>query len=120
MTTENVNKQNARAVRPRVDVYENADEYLVLADLPGVKKEDVDVRFEAGELHVAAERGHVAAGAPLAEEYRAAPFARAFAMPDGIDADKIDATLEKGVLRVRLPKLAAKRPRKIEVRATAS
>lgn len=120
MATENVKNQSARAVRPRVDVYENEEELLVLADLPGVKKDGVEVRFEAGELHVSAERPYVPAGAPLAEEYRAAPFARAFAMPEGIDAEKIDATLDKGVLTVRLPKVAAKKPRKIEVRATAT
>ncbi len=105
-------------LRPRVDVYENEAEYLVLADLPGVAPGAVDVRFEAGELHIEATRAHEAAGTPLVEEYRSATFARTFAMPDGIDSEAIDAKLANGVLEVKLPKTAAKRPRRIEVRTS--
>jgi HSP20 family molecular chaperone IbpA len=109
------------AVRPRVDVFENDAEYLVVADVPGVTKDAIDVRFEEGELRLEARR---AAAAPaqdtraLAEEYRAADFRRAFAMPEGVDAEKIDAELANGVLRLHLPKSAARRPRRIDIRAS--
>jgi len=106
------------AVRPRVDVFESASEYLVVADMPGVAKDAIDIRFEDGELRLEAQRMVEAPGAVLAEEYRAADFRRAFAMPEGIDADKISADLANGVLRVHLPKSEAKRPRRIEVRAS--
>lgn len=109
------------AVRPRVDVFENDAEYLVVADVPGVTKDALDVRFEEGELRLEARR-RAAPPAPdarlLAEEYRAADFRRAFAMPEGVDADKIDAELANGVLKVHLPKSAARRPRRIEIRAS--
>lgn len=106
------------AVRPRVDVLENDVEYLVVADLPGVAKDAVDIRFEANELAIEARRTTRSPGeghSLLAEEYRTSDFRRVFAMPDGIDAEKVEARLEQGVLEVKLPKLAAKRPRKIAV-----
>lgn len=108
------------ATRPRVDVFENAQEYLVVADVPGVAKDGVDVRFESGELRIEARRAPTESSEAqiLGEEYRTGDYRRAFAMPDGIDADKIEAELAHGVLRVHLPKSAAKRPRRIDVRAS--
>lgn len=103
------------AVRPRVDVLENEAEWLVVADLPGVAKDAVDIRFEANELTIEARRPAGRTEGVLAEEYRASDFRRAFAMPDGIDAEKVEARLEHGVLEVKLPKVAAKRPRKIAI-----
>jgi HSP20 family molecular chaperone IbpA len=115
-------QQQQPTTRPRVDVFENAHEYLVVADVPGVAKDGLDVRFESGELRIEAHRSkpptQEAQGSLLAEEYRIGDYRRAFAMPDGIDADKIEAELAHGVLRVHLPKSAAKRPRKIAVRAS--
>lgn len=106
------------AVRPRVDVFENDREYLVVADMPGVAKDAVEIHFEDGELRIQARREPAEKGSILAEEYRPADFRRAFAMPDGVDADKIAAELSAGVLRVHLPKSEVKRPRRIEVRAS--
>ena len=57
------------------------------------------------------------AGQALAEEYRVADYRRAFAMPEGIDSEKIEAELSNGVLTVHLPKSSAKKPRRIDVRA---
>lgn len=109
----------ALAVHPRVDVFENEAEYLVIADVPGVNKDAIDVRFEDGELRLEAKRAHGAVtGQPLAAEYRVADYRRAFAMPDGVDAEKIQAELANGVLKVHLPKSAAKRPRRIDIRAS--
>ncbi len=104
-------------VRPRVDVFENDAEYLVVADLPGVVKDALDIRFEDGELRIRAPRGLRDRGQALALESRFADYERAFAMPDGIDAENIGADLTAGVLRVRMPKVAQRRSRKIDVRA---
>lgn len=106
------------AVRPRVDVFENEHELLVIADVPGAAKDSIDVRFEGGELRFEARRAAGPQGQPLAEEYRVADYRRAFAMPEGIDADKIEADLSNGVLTVHLPKSSAKRPRRIDVRTS--
>jgi HSP20 family protein len=107
-----------RAVlRPRVDVFENDAEYLVVADLPGVSKDALDIRFEDGELRIRGSRSLREGAQALALESRAVDYERAFAMPDGIEGDQIGAELSAGVLRVRLPKAAQKRSRKIDVRA---
>ncbi|MDB4938119.1 MAG: hypothetical protein JWP87_5091 [Labilithrix sp.] len=107
------------AIRPRVDVFENEREYLVVADVPGVAKDAIDVRFEDGELRLEARRWTQAnTDQPLSAEYHVADYRRAFAMPDGVDADKIEAELKSGVLEVHLPKSEAKRPRRIDIRAS--
>jgi len=115
-------EQERLFVRPRVDVFENEAEYLVIADVPGVRNDAVDVHFKDGELRIEAHRTRgptsTTGAQPLAEEYRAADYRRAFAMPDGVDADKIEAELAQGVLKVRLPKSAHKRPRRIDIRAS--
>ena len=104
-------------VAPRVDVYENADELLLVADVPGATKETVSVQLEKGQLTIEATRSPASEGSPLVEEYRPADYARVFAIPQGVDASKIDAQLSSGVLRVRLPKSEALKPRRIDVRA---
>ena len=104
------------AVRPRVDVFENEAEYLLVADVPGVAKDAVDIRFENGELRLTAQRAGGPPGQALADEYRPADYRRVFAMPEGVDPEKIDAELAHGVLKVRLPKSSAKRARRIDIR----
>jgi len=99
---------NGRGVRyvavPKVDVFENSDEYLVIADLPGVTKDNLNVSWAKGELTVEARHGD--------RLYR-----RAFTMPDGIDSAQITADLALGVLTLKLPKAPEVKPRRIQVRA---
>ncbi len=106
-----------RAVAPSVDVFENADEVLVVADVPGVSSEQVDVRVENGTLTLQAKRSSEGEGTALAREYEVVDFARTFRIPAGIDAANISAEAKNGTLLVRLPKIAAVKPRKIAVRA---
>ena len=103
-------------VTPRVDVLETEDEFLVLADMPGVRPEDVDVRFEKGELTVHGQRPASAAGKAAYREFETTSYHRAFAVAETIAADKISAELKGGVLTVRLPKVEAVKPRRITVR----
>lgn len=109
------NKTEVTTIRPRVDVFESAAEYLVVADMPGVVKDGIDVKFEDGQLTLLGRREAAKAEGLLVEEQRYGSFERAFAMPDDIDAEKISAELSNGVLKVHLPKQAAKQPRKIQV-----
>lgn len=108
------------AVRPRVDIFENDAEFLVVTDVPGVAKDALEVRFEEGELRLEARRAPSpqADAQRLAEEYRVVDYRRAFAMPEGVDAERIEAELSNGVLTLHLPKAAAKRPRRIDIRAS--
>jgi HSP20 family protein len=105
-----------RSVAPLVDVYENADEYLVVADLPGVSRDEVDIQFDRGELTLHARRSGGSDGA-LSREFAAIDFRRTFRVPDKVDTPNISAELEQGVLRLRLPKSPEVRPRKIQVEA---
>jgi len=99
------------AVAPAVDIFENKDELVILADLPGVAKEDLSIHLEKGHLTL---EGRLRDFAPDEEPF---DYRRAFLVPQGIDAEKISANLQNGVLRVVLPKPAALKPRQIPVRA---
>lgn len=104
------------AIAPRVDVFENQSEYLIVADLPGVKREDLRLDINDDELRLEGVRHAGEHGALLAAEYRGADYRRTFVVPQGVDRDKIEAELKAGVLRLRLPKAEALRPRQIAVR----
>jgi HSP20 family protein len=110
--------RNARFFTPRVDIFETDSELLLLADLPGVRPEDVDLRYERGELIL---RGKVASpaphGQPLLAEFETGDFFRAFQIHETIDASKIAAEHKNGVLGVHLPKQEALKPKQIKVRA---
>lgn len=108
------------SVAPAVDIFENADEVLLVADLPGVKPEDVSVRVEKEQLFIeGVRRGPEPSGATrLATEYRPLGYQRAFLLPRGIDASRLDAQLHQGVLTLHLPKSDAVRPRQIQVKAS--
>jgi HSP20 family molecular chaperone IbpA len=105
-------------VAPRVDVYENAHELLLVADMPGATKESVSIQLDKGQVTIEASRAEDMAGSSLVSEYRPTDYARVFSIPQGIDASKIDAELSGGVLRLRLPKSDALKPRRIEVRSS--
>ncbi len=112
------NKQYVqRAVTPPVDVFENADEVLVVADVPGASSDQIDVRVENGTLTLEARRAEEGAAPAVAREYDAADYVRTFRIPAGVDAANISAEAKNGTVLVRLPKIAAVKPRKIPVRA---
>lgn len=111
------NDHHVAFLRPRVDVYENDAEFLLVADLPGVAQDGVDVRFDDGQLTIEARRREVERPGAVALEFQRAHYKCAFAVPEGIEADKIDAQLAGGVLTLHVPKAAAKRARRIEVRS---
>ncbi|HXG12616.1 MAG TPA: Hsp20/alpha crystallin family protein [Gemmataceae bacterium] len=105
---------------PQVDICETDRELILYADLPGVKPEDVDLRYERGELLL---HGRVsrrpAAGSPfLLQEYGTGDFYRVFSIHESIDSSKISAECKNGVLTVHLPKMEALQPRQIQVRGT--
>jgi len=108
-------EQRAR-VAPPVDVYENADEILLYADMPGVDGNALELSFERGQLTLSARRDSEQTGRDLRSEYRAGDYYRRFAVPPGVDAGKIHAELKNGVLHLHLPKSDALKPRQIPVR----
>jgi HSP20 family protein len=111
------NGEAAAVARPRVDILETDQEVVLLADLPGVKPADVDVRFENGELTIHGRRNPTNAGKRRALwEYEPAHYHRSFRLSEDVAAEKIEAELKNGVLTVRLPKAEAAKPRRIAVK----
>ncbi len=104
-------------ISPAVDVYENDQELLLLADLPGVHADHLTIDLREDQLTLEARRSHGVEGAPLAGERSMADFHRVFTLPQGLDRAGIDAKLVAGVLELRLPKAAEHKPRQISVRS---
>lgn len=98
----------ARAWAPAVDIYEDDKEIVVSADLPQMEEKDLDVRVEDNHLHIQGERkfeNEENKDNYHRVERRYGSFQRTFALPDTVDAEKIEAKYDKGVLKVRLPKV---------------
>jgi HSP20 family protein len=114
-SVEPVNEQRD-TVAPPVDVYENGDELLLVADVPGATHDGIDVQLDKGQLTIHAKRSEETTGTPVAAEFRPRDYYRVFSVPQGIDAAKIDAQLTAGVLHLRLPKSESLKPRRIEVK----
>lgn len=105
--------------RPSVDILEQNDELLVVADVPGARSDSIDVNFEDGTLEIqAAVAPRQADGDELLlREYDVGDYYRSFQVSEAIDASKISAQYADGVLTLRLPKAEALKPRKIAVAA---
>ena len=110
---------NQRAMTPRVDVSEDDTGITLLADLPGVAREQLELRVEADTLHI---EGAVEAAAPggleaVYAEVRLPRYRRSFTLSRELDASRIEAQLKDGVLRLRIPTQAHAQPRRIEISA---
>ncbi|SDZ06971.1 Molecular chaperone IbpA, HSP20 family [Jannaschia faecimaris] len=111
--------RTAMAFTPAVDIFERDDTTVIVADMPGVAPDDVDVALERQILTL---RGKVKPYAPegyrrLSSEYREGDYIRVFTLSDDIDQSKINAEFKNGVLRLELPRSAQTKPRKISVKA---
>ena len=104
---------------PAVDIQETNDEYLVKADLPDVKKEDIKIELVNGVLTIEGERKQEKEekGKKLHRvERQYGQFLRRFTLPEEIDAAKIAAEFKDGVLNVKLPKSPNSKPKKIDIK----
>ena len=105
---------------PPADIYETKDSIVVLAEMPGVSPEGVDISLERRVLTI---RGHSAANEHggyqrVYNEYADGDYERVFTLSENIDRDRIEATLKDGVLQLVLPKAEAARARRIELKAS--
>lgn len=111
--------RNGVTYNPRIDIWENDDELVLYADLPGVAPEDLDIQFENRELRL---YGKVSSRHEkitfLEGEYGIGDFYRTFTIGETIDGEKISAELHNGVLALHLPKVEAVKPRRIEVKSS--
>ena len=107
-----------RTVSPPVDVFENADELLIVADVPGVPNDGIDLRVENGTLTLTARSADAKGESPtLVHEYDPVDFSASYRIPSGVDTSAIAAETKNGTLIVHLPKAAALKARKIVVRS---
>ena len=102
---------------PSVDLYETVDRYVLTAELPGVARSDIDIRFHDGFLLI---QGHRPSPHVPCEQYHRVerghgPFTRRFALPVAIDVERISADLKDGILTITIPKAATAVPRRIDV-----
>lgn len=120
--TPTLNKSWSGAVNPDVEITENENDYLVHADLPGMKREDFDVTVEGNRFILRGERKEDSKEEKKGYHYserRYGSFARAFTLPVEIDSEKVQASYKHGVLRVTLPKAAKEKSKKIDVKIDA-
>jgi HSP20 family molecular chaperone IbpA len=109
--------RNSAYFSPRVDIIETDTELLLYADMPGVRSEDIDLRYENGELILRGKTPPVGArGTLIFGEYDSGDFYRVFHVHETIDASKIDAEFKNGVLTVHLPKQETVQPKQVSIR----
>ncbi len=105
---------------PAVDIIEQDDKLLLVADMPGVSGQDLDIQYERGTLTIFGKvnpRQQPTNMNYLLREYGVGDFTRTFQIGEGIEANNITAELHDGVLTLHLPKAAELMPRKITVQA---
>src|SRR5687767_15164338 len=103
---------------PPMDLVETDDHFVLRADLPGLTDEDVSVELEDNVLTVSGERKSEhedREGGYYRVERASGAFARSLTLPEGVDADSVVASFDKGVLEVRIPKPEARKPRKVAI-----
>jgi HSP20 family protein len=109
-----------RGWTPAIEVFEKEDRFLVKAELPGMKEEDIDVSAVGDTLTIKGERkteSEVKEEDYYCCERSYGSFFRSIALPSHVDAEKIEASYEDGILEVSLPKISEVKPKKISVSA---
>jgi HSP20 family protein len=127
LSTEKANSTNAAGekslatrdeslyIAPPVDIFETDEALTVIADLPGVKSEEVDIRVEDNILTIKGKSGYRPSASTLREEFALHGYFRQFQLSDLIDQNKIFAESKNGVLTIKLPKAEKTKPRQIKV-----
>ena len=113
------NTRNVPVFIPAVDIYESEHELTLLADMPGVAQDRLDIDLDGEKLTI---RGTVPnddrSGKVLFKEYSVGDYYRQFTLSSDIDREKIQASIKDGVLKLVLPKAEAAKPRKIDVKSS--
>jgi HSP20 family protein len=102
---------------PALDLYQNRDNVVAVVELPGMRKEDIDISLHDGVLTIAGQRQSSSSEGENAErtERFSGKFRRSITLPTRIDAGKVGASYKDGVLTVTLPKAEEAKPKKVDV-----
>jgi HSP20 family protein len=107
---------------PSVDIEEDDDKYTIKADLPGVDKKDIEVKFESGVLSIRGEKQTEIESGKGTRRHRTerfhGSFARSFALPDAVKVDDVDATYKDGVLSMTIPKEEKAKPKAVNIKVS--
>ena len=103
---------------PALDLYESGDNLIAVIELPGMRKEDIDISLHDGTLTISGERRRESTGGEKAQrtERYVGTFRRSIALPTRVDAGKVSASYQDGILEVALPKAEEAKPKQIKVR----
>jgi HSP20 family protein len=107
---------------PAMDLVEHDEHYVLRADLPGLREDDVNIELEDNVLSISGERKHENAeeGKGFYRLERASgAFSRSLTLPEGVDAEAIVASFQDGVLELRIPKPAQRKPHRVRISAGA-
>ena len=102
---------------PALDLYQNNDNVVAIVELPGMRKEDIEISLQDGMLTIAGERNAESGqenGAARTERFTG-KFRRSITLPTRVDANKVNATYKDGILTVTLPKAEEAKPKQIQV-----
>lgn len=116
--TREETRQEERYLVPPVDIYETGDGLMVVADLPDVGKNDIDVRIDNSILTIKGKVGHIAQGDPIYTEYSLLNYFRQFQLGEEVAQDNISADLKNGTLIIHVPKAEKAKPKQIKVNVT--
>jgi HSP20 family protein len=102
---------------PALDVYEDKDQFTMVAELPGFKKDQVEISLHQGALTISGERKQESQGKEegLRSERYFGRFQRTVTLPAEVNAEGVRATLQDGILKIELPKVEDAKPKQIEV-----
>ena len=103
---------------PALDLYESGDHFVAVVELPGMRKEDIEISLHDGTLTISGERKHESNNGETAQrsERYVGTVRRSIAVPTRVDANKVSATYQDGILKVTLPKAEEAKPKQIKVR----
>jgi HSP20 family protein len=107
---------------PAVDIKEDSNKFIILADIPGVKPEDIEISMEAGVLTVKGEKKfetNIEKEGFKRVERTFGSFYRRFSLPDSANSDAINASSKNGVLEIAIPKREAVKPKRIHVESVS-
>jgi HSP20 family protein len=102
---------------PALDLYESGDHFVAVVELPGMRKEDIDISLHDGTLTISGERKRESANGETAQrtERYIGTFRRSITLPTRVDPGKVSAAYENGILKVILPKAEDAKPKQIQV-----
>lgn len=108
-------EQEAQTFVPPADIWEAEERVVIRMDMPGVGKNDVDIRVDRDTLNVKGTIVGEPAGSLIYEEQRLGDFERQFSLSDDLDREKISAQMDAGVLTITVGRAEKVKPRKIEI-----